>query len=365
MKVLISGSLAMGGVGTQLALLCRLLLNEGAKVTCCATHCHWPAQELEDLKATGVTVHVSAWGGVGALLIWPFSIKRDFDVLYCIGQGRCHGLARRFLAPSGIAVYHEVLGCPEQNSVAAKMMRHMDVIVANSRAVAQEMMARWPEKPVRIIPFLTADRALPEPPRRPPIAGRELRVAYLGRVVEYKGAPRLVREWAVLGQRPPLGPARLDVHGGDLDPATIPRLRRYITEHGLEHRVECHGLYKHATVSEILSRADLVVLPSQYEGLPLVLVEAMQHGVPIVATDVGGTAELGSENPDVVITPANWEHFIDGLLLLATKLRAEAIDSRRLYQWTEARYGFTAVSAQWREAIFDPQRFFALNHDRE
>ena len=184
-------------------------------------------------------------------------------------------------------------------------------------------------------------------------------MVYLGRLVEYKGAPRLIHAWSSLGQSPPLAPARLDIYGSDLDPATLPRLRRSITERGLQERVCCHGPYKHGDVSKILAEADVVVLPSEWEGLPLVLVEAMQYGVPVVATNVGGNSELGEANPDAIITEPAWEPFVKGLLQMAARLRSGQVDAVRLHHWTERRYGFATVARQWRRALLDSRNCFS------
>jgi sugar transferase (PEP-CTERM/EpsH1 system associated) len=63
-------------------------------------------------------------------------------------------------------------------------------------------------------------------------------------------------------------------------------LNRQAKDLGLERHVRFLG--PRADVHEILMILDLFVLPSVREGLPLVLLEAMAAGVPIVATDVGG-----------------------------------------------------------------------------
>jgi hypothetical protein len=92
----------------------------------------------------------------------------------------------------------------------------------------------------------------------------------------------------------------------------------------------------------------------------------MQRGIPVVATSAGGTAELGLDNPDVIISPGtDWAPFEAGLLEMAARLRGGQVDSRRLHAWTESRYGFTPVAAAWREALLLPQSFFAAPAPQE
>ena len=56
-------------------------------------------------------------------------------------------------------------------------------------------------------------------------------------------------------------------------------------------------------VPDLLETLDVVALPSWTEGLPIVLLEAMAHGRPVVATPVGGTPELVTDGETGLLVP--------------------------------------------------------------
>lgn len=67
-------------------------------------------------------------------------------------------------------------------------------------------------------------------------------------------------------------------------------LKQLVSELGLDSDVEF--LVNRTDVPEVLKQADVFVLPSRYEGLGLVVLEAMAAGLPVIASNIDGPAEL-------------------------------------------------------------------------
>ena len=73
---------------------------------------------------------------------------------------------------------------------------------------------------------------------------------------------------------------------------------------GLEQRIQFWG-YR-SDIPDLLAGCDVFVLPSLYEGLPLSILEAMSAGKPVIATQIGGTAEaVIPDETGLLVPPAD------------------------------------------------------------
>jgi glycosyltransferase involved in cell wall biosynthesis len=167
-----------------------------------------------------------------------------------------------------------------------------DGIIAVSTDVANDLTqtAKIPQKLIKVVynPIVTPDLQdkseipLDHPWFRdgePPV------ILAVGRLAYQKAFDILIRAFSIVRKNRPV---RLLILGeGNKRPA----LEFLIKQLGLEQDVNLMGFVQNPY--SYMARASLFVLPSKWEGLPTVLVEAMYLGVPIVATDCpGGSREI-------------------------------------------------------------------------
>lgn len=126
------------------------------------------------------------------------------------------------------------------------------------------------------------------------VASCELLVGYFGRLSEEKGISFLleaVRRLSADG----LALRLLIIGDGPLRSL----LEEQASQHGLAGRVMFKGFQKE--IDAWFTALDLFVLPSLTEGTPMVLLEAMQHGVPCIASAVGGVPDMISTGVDGIL----------------------------------------------------------------
>ena len=134
---------------------------------------------------------------------------------------------------------------------------------------------------------------------------KRTKVIFTGRFVPQKGLDELLNAWGALYRDGKLNGALLQLVG---DGPELPSLKELSKELGLTESVEFMGFRD--DVPSLLQQASIFVLPSHVEGNSNSILEAMAAGLPIVATDVGGTRmQVGDIAADWII-PA---HDVEGL----------------------------------------------------
>lgn len=77
------------------------------------------------------------------------------------------------------------------------------------------------------------------------------------------------------------------------------KAEQFVKENDITHKVHFAGWRK--DVDDMLAKSDIFILLSEYEGLPLSVLEAMRAGLPIIASDVGGVKEAVTEANGILV----------------------------------------------------------------
>lgn len=174
------------------------------------------------------------------------------------------------------------LRAPVQLTLGRWTARSSDHVFAPSRQTASELERDYGVTEVAVLPNVTAPgRPTPAPEsRRGPLL-------FVGRFRIRKGIEILLHALESVGETDP--PIQLQMVG---DGERLQNIVETIQRLRLEPRVEVIGRKTPAEVVELLSRARALVVPSTYEGMPLVVLEAMSVGCPVIASRVSGIPEV-------------------------------------------------------------------------
>lgn len=141
----------------------------------------------------------------------------------------------------------------------------------------------------------------------------KIKVLYLGWLVPVKGIDVLID--AVSRFQPLLDNIEFTVCGGGILEAEC---RRRVLELGLEQRIRFEGWVSGEAKLAALRVCDVLVLPSRNEGMPNAVAEALAAGRPVVASDVGGVADLiGSNERGILVPPENPRALAEALRQIA------------------------------------------------
>lgn len=198
-------------------------------------------------------------------------------------------------APRSAAVFVERL--------TARLTTSLVVVADRDRRTGVERRIGRPDQYTLVRSAIELDEYRPRPgataaARR--AIGLDAATPVVGTVTRFlpqKDPVTLVRAFALVAERVP--GSRLVVVG---DGPMRARVEALLAELGIQDRVTLLG--PRTDVASILPAFDVFVSSSRWEGLPRVIVEAATAGVPVVATDVGGNAELLVHGESGMLVPA-------------------------------------------------------------
>ena len=273
-------------------------------------------RSIDDLVAAGIEVHELNRASKTSVWAWTpllsFLRERRVDILHThkFGSNVWGALLGRLAAvPVVVANEHtwSYEGQPVRRFLDRELIsRTADVFVAVSEEDRRRMIEVEGIQPhkIRVLPIAPWAFSLRSPSMPSSDVRKDLGIAPGTPVIGAVGGLRTQKAYDVLlGATATLAAEfpglKVLIAGGGPEAQT---LRHLTTELGLDESVSFLGRWDPRRIPDLLAGLDVAVNCSDYEGTPASIVEFMAAGLPVVATNVGGT-------PDVI------EHGVHGLLI--------------------------------------------------
>ncbi|HET6627368.1 MAG TPA: glycosyltransferase family 4 protein [Nocardioidaceae bacterium] len=260
-----------------------------------------------------------------------------------------HAIAAAVAPPHLVTVAQDHLNFPTRMSGPAvrglmeRVTRRLDCLSALTAADAVDYRAAFPDARALITSIPNA--ASWSPVEEPPPLDAKIVVSG-GRLERRKGFHRLIHAYAPVAHKHP--DWQLHIYGKGREEA---RLRKLIRKLGVEEQVVLKGFT--ADFGAALSGSSVYAMASVYEGFPMVLLEAMSRGLPLVSYDCPrGPGEIIDDGRNGRLVADG-----DKDMLTAALLQVIEDDEARRRMGAQALadvagYGVQAIAGRW-EALFD------------
>jgi glycosyltransferase involved in cell wall biosynthesis len=242
--------------------------------------------------------------------------------------------------PGGVELRFRWLKAPFQILLGLITVRAADLVLAPSEATAAELRRDYRAGEVAVIPNVTGGLAFAPAGEAEGPPGYLL---FVGRLRIRKGVEVLLE--ALRGV--PSAVLRIAGNGEHRS-----ALERAVESLGIGDRVAFLGTRDAAQVRALLRGAAALVVPSIYEGMPLVVLEAMEAGVPVVASAVSGIPEVVVDGETGWLVPPEDP---EALARALEEVLADPSEARRRGEAgrrrAAERYRPAVAAASWRAAI--------------
>jgi len=165
-----------------------------------------------------------------------------------------------------------------------------------------------------------------------------------------KGIPYLLQTLAQLKQK--RQDFVLDVVGDGPDREEYEKLAKELK---LNDMVKFHGLKTKLEIAEFMRNSNFFILPSLWENLPCVLIEAMASGLPIIASKVGGIPEILNEDIGILVKPKDIDELIKVVDYMLDNYQNYSSD--KISQYAKNKFSYETVGGKidkiYKEVIYE------------
>jgi glycosyltransferase involved in cell wall biosynthesis len=212
--------------------------------------------------------------------------------------------------------------------------------LAPSRQTAEEIERDYRVDSVKVLPNVTGAREVAAPGRASETGDSLL---FVGRLRVRKGVEVLLHAAEKLRRRRP--GTRLVIVGEGEHRRRLERTARSLS---LDGAVEFRGACPPEEIPRLMASARALVVPSIYEGMPLVILEAMAAGLPVVASSVSGIPEVVEDGESGWLVPPE---DVEALVEALEEALADPGEAHRRGQsgrrWVEAAANPVEAARQW------------------
>lgn len=347
---------AYGGMERHVCGLATAAARAGHRVTLLTTSNSLGSDLRDELGKASVGLRELgiARGRAGGIAKLAWLLAQTFrartqrwDVVYTNGQSALARLVWR-AARRGTRIIHHHHTAADAREQATwspafrRVLRAAPELVGCSEATCAALNAATARGDAHFLPYLTrcpvpAGAVVAVPARTP------LRLGFMGRLIPEKGIDTVVR----LAGEPGLTEVEWHIHGeGPAYPAGFFRNRP---------RLVYHGAYRTSAEQAAALRAldGLTLFSSHNEGMPLSLLEGMSAGLPLLATDQGGTRELAVSPQDTFLLPAmpDFPTVVAGVQAFTAAIRSGQTSRPRQRAAYDRHFSPAIVSARWLEFL--------------
>jgi glycosyltransferase involved in cell wall biosynthesis len=353
-----------GGSQTAFRKLVEFALEEGHQVKVIAVS-DYPERVLNSYSnknVLGVIPHHT--GG-----IWPrlkkmlrlanicFSVKfSDYDSFITVGFNNSANLLAGFFPKKCFKIGQDFIANRSVNDpILLKSQKILDGIALQAPA-----MLAYYKKLLPDIAGLNWLPCFPEPPindvkhKNIYKKGDIVKLAYFGRIAGNKGIDLVMRALAASEM---LQNLHIDIWGKGEEELRLKELNASLN---LEGRVKFMGSYPNgkAGAEQMASYDCLILCSTRTEGLPLILLEAMAYGLPLMATDIGAICDCCIDNPDAILVQPNERDISNGLAEVYQRVINHSFNSDRQVDFYNKNFSYEVMADRWRTCLEDPQSFF-------